>query len=152
VDHSRDVKDCGGTQQRKFTLKPAKIPYTTMWQHWLGNTKPKKAYRLILNTVKSCYKIKKKSLNGIFYWLSNCLPAWYLQTCITQQLLRGLIFSLFDIASARAMPFAILLYIQCILHGLTTVLLCVPFIFVHHEKWWFCGRHVMASICYRNHP
>jgi len=33
----------------------------------------------------------------------------------------GLIFSLFNAASAREVPFAILLYMQCILHGLTTV-------------------------------
>jgi len=45
----------------------------------------------------------------------------------------GLIFSLFDITSAQEVPFAILLYIQCILHGLTKALLCVPFIFVHHK-------------------
>jgi len=59
----------------------------------------------------------------------------------------GLIFSLFNVASARKVPFAILPYMQCILHGLTTALLCVPFIFVQHEKCWFCGRYVMASIC-----
>jgi len=59
----------------------------------------------------------------------------------------GLIFLLFDIASAREVPFAILLYIQCILHGLTMALICVPFIFGHHEKCQFCGRrHVMVSI------
>jgi len=58
----------------------------------------------------------------------------------------GLIFSLFDVASAREVPFATPLYIQCILHGLTTALLCVPFIFVHHEKCRFSGRYVMASI------
>jgi len=33
VVHSRDVKDCGGTPQRKFTLKPAKIPYIMIWQY-----------------------------------------------------------------------------------------------------------------------
>ena len=38
----------------------------------------------------------------------------------------GLIFSLFDIASAREVPFGIPQYVQCILHS---VLLCVPFIF-----------------------
>jgi len=38
--HSRDVKDCGGAPRRKFTLKPARIPYIKIWQHWLGNTKP----------------------------------------------------------------------------------------------------------------
>ena len=37
----------------------------------------------------------------------------------------GLIFSLFDVALAREVPFGI---IQCILHGLISVLLCVPFI------------------------
>ena len=40
----------------------------------------------------------------------------------------GLMFSLFDVASAREVPFGISQYIQCILHRLTGVLLCVPFI------------------------
>jgi len=40
-----------------------------------------------------------------------------------------LIFSLFNIASAQEVPFAILLHLQFILHGLTNVLLCVPLIF-----------------------
>ena len=59
----------------------------------------------------------------------------------------GLIFSLFDIASARQVPFGILQYVQCILHGITSVLLGVllgvPFIFADSEKcrfgdstWW----------------
>jgi len=52
----------------------------------------------------------------------------------------GLIFSLFNVASAQEAPFAIPLYMQCILHGLTTAFLCVPFIFVHHEK---CQLHVI---------
>ena len=42
----------------------------------------------------------------------------------------GLIFSLFDVALAQQVPFGILQNVQCIIHGLTTVLLCVPFIFV----------------------
>ena len=45
-----------------------------------------------------------------------------------------LIVSLFDVASAREVPFGILQYVQCILHGLTSVLLCVPFIFADSEK------------------
>jgi len=53
-----------------------------------------------------------------------------------------LIFSLFDVTSAQEVPFDIPLYIQCILHGLTTA----PPIFVHHEKCRFSGRYVMASI------
>jgi len=60
----------------------------------------------------------------------------------------GLIFLLFNVASAREVAFAIPLYMQCTLHGLTTALLCVPFIFFHHEKYQL---HVMASICYGNH-
>jgi len=62
----------------------------------------------------------------------------------------GLIFSLFDVASAREVPFAIPLYIQCVLYGLSMALLCVPFIFVYHEKFQFSDRHVMASIEYRH--
>jgi len=58
----------------------------------------------------------------------------------------GLIFSLLDVASAREVPFAILLHIEYVLHGLSMALLCVPFIFVHHEKCRFSGRHVIASI------
>jgi len=41
----------------------------------------------------------------------------------------SLIFSLFDVVSAREMPFGILQYVQYILQGLTSILLCVPFIF-----------------------
>ena len=46
----------------------------------------------------------------------------------------GLIFSLFDVTSAQQVPFGIPQYVQCILHGLTSVLLCVPFIFADSEK------------------
>ena len=49
----------------------------------------------------------------------------------------GLIFSLFDVASARQVPFGIPQYVQCILHGLTSVLLCVPIIFADSEKCRF---------------
>jgi len=46
----------------------------------------------------------------------------------------GLIFSLFDVASAREMPFGIPQYVQCILQGLTRILFGVPFIFADSEK------------------
>ena len=49
----------------------------------------------------------------------------------------GLIFSLFDVASARQVSFGIPQYVQCILHGLTSVLLCVPFIFADSKKCRF---------------
>ena len=50
-----------------------------------------------------------------------------------------LIFSLFDVTSAGHVPFGILQYLQCILHGLTSVLLCVPFIFADSERYRFGG-------------
>ena len=50
-----------------------------------------------------------------------------------------LIFSLFDVASAQEVPFSILQYVQRILHGLTSVLVCVPFIFADSEKCRFGG-------------
>jgi len=45
-----------------------------------------------------------------------------------------LIFLLFDVASAQEVPFDIPQYVQCILHGLTSTLLCVLFIFADDEK------------------
>jgi len=42
-----------------------------MWQYWLGKTKPKKAFKLILNAFKKVatdfFFFKKKLFNGIFY-------------------------------------------------------------------------------------
>ena len=46
----------------------------------------------------------------------------------------SLTFSLFDVAWAQEVPFGIPQYVQCVLHGLTSVLLCVPFIFADSEK------------------
>ena len=58
----------------------------------------------------------------------------------------GLIFSLFDIASAGYMPFGIPQYVQCIRHGLNSVLLCVPFIFADSERCQFGGRCVPNAV------
>ena len=44
------------------------------------------------------------------------------RTLITAKVM-GLIFSLFDVTSARHVPFSIPQYVQCIHHGLTSVLL-----------------------------
>ena len=54
----------------------------------------------------------------------------------------GLIFSLLDITSAQEVPFGIPQYVQCILHGLNSILLCAPFIFADSEK---CQFGMMAS-------
>jgi len=64
----------------------------------------------------------------------------------------GLIFLLFNIASAREVPFTMPLYIQCILYGLTRALLCVPFIFAHHGKvlilWQACDSFNSSSVIF----
>ena len=49
----------------------------------------------------------------------------------------NLMFSLFDVGSAEDVPFGILQYVQCILHGLVRVLLCVPFMFADSKKCRF---------------
>ena len=46
----------------------------------------------------------------------------------------GLIFSLLNVTLAQEVPFGEPQYVQCIFHGLTSVLLCVPFIFADNEK------------------
>jgi len=51
----------------------------------------------------------------------------------------SLIFSLFDVASARDVPFGIPQCAHCILHGLTSTLLCVPFIFADIKMCRFGG-------------
>ena len=46
----------------------------------------------------------------------------------------GLMFSLFDVASAREVPFDMPQCVQYIFQGLTGVLLCVPIIFADCES------------------
>ena len=60
----------------------------------------------------------------------------------------GLIFSLFDFASACDVPFGILQYIQCTHHGLTFVLLCVPFLIADSPRYQFTVSRCMASLQY----
>jgi len=45
----------------------------------------------------------------------------------------SLTFPLFNVASAQEVPFGIPHYVQYILRGLTSVLLCVPLIFADSE-------------------
>ena len=54
---------------------------------------------------------------------------------------RGLIFSLFNIVSVQEVPFDIPQYVQCVLHGLTSVLHCVPFIFAESKRCRFGRAH-----------
>ena len=60
----------------------------------------------------------------------------------------GLIFSLSDIASSRDVPFGIPQYVQCMHHGLTFVLLCVPFLFADSPRCRFVVVRCMASLQY----
>ena len=60
----------------------------------------------------------------------------------------GLIFSLFDVASSQDMPFGIPKYVQCTHHGLTFVLLCVPFLFADSPKYQFGVARCMVSLQY----
>jgi len=46
----------------------------------------------------------------------------------------GLIILLFDVASAHEVPFGIPQYVRSILQGLTSVLLCAPFIFADSKR------------------
>jgi len=46
----------------------------------------------------------------------------------------GFIFLVFDVASSLDVPIGTPQCIQCILRGLTSALLCAPFIFAHHKK------------------
>jgi len=65
---------------------------------------------------------------------------YWMQRVQLEQLLRAQ-FSLFNVASTWEVPFGIPQYMQCIRHELTSVLLCVPFIFADNEKRWFGGFH-----------
>ena len=83
------------------------------------------------------------------YSVSICLPAQCLLNSITQQSLTWL-FTIWCCSSLREVSFGTLQYIQCILHGLTSVLLWVPFIFSASEKcqfggctWWL----MMEMVC-----
>jgi len=67
-----------------------------MWQHWLGNTKPKKAFRFVLNAFKKLLK------NYLMEFSTACLPVRLPSDSRNSKVAKatGLIFSLFDIASA----------------------------------------------------
>ena len=53
----------------------------------------------------------------------------------------SMIVLLFDVALTQDVPFGLLQYVQCILYGLTSVLLCVPFIFADSESVYLVVAH-----------
>jgi len=67
VVHSRDE----GGHGANYVVNLPKISHnflTAMGQHWLGKTKPKKAFRSTQNGFKKLlWNLKKKLFNGIFY-------------------------------------------------------------------------------------
>jgi len=70
--HSRDVEDCGDAPRRKSTLKPAKIPYITMWQHWLAQ----KSFQIdpkCFQKVATEFFLKNYSTEFSTDWLLACL-------------------------------------------------------------------------------
>jgi len=100
-----------------------------MGQYWLG----KKAQTSFQMDLKRFQKITNRILNIFIYSdISYWLTAW-LMPSDQHNSATSLIFSLFDIALAREVPFGMPQYIEYILHGLTSVLLCVPFIFVNSD-------------------
>ena len=123
VLHIRDHGDLGFPSQKKTPKNLLHNSILAPWQYWLGKTKPKSAFSTIL---KASNKLFKKIFNGIFYCLLACLPAC-LPACLMPPGKRnpitaktmGLIFSLFDVASSRDVPFGIPQYVQCTHHGLS---------------------------------
>jgi len=140
--YSRDEKGYEANHEKNSP----KISHDEKEQHWLGKTKLSGRLEMLL---------KRFGIfcNGVFYWLTNCLPAclstWYFQICVTQQWLR--LRAWFFHCSTSPQPERCLLPYCCT---------CNPFFmvpsFVSHSsfftaKCWFFGRHVMASIHNRNH-
>jgi len=119
---------------KEFTWSSLKISHSFPRWRWGSIGKVKLSPNKLSDWPKILSTEFKKLFNGIFYWLT----AWCLYIPITWQWLRlwACFFLLFDIASTQEVPFAIPLFVQCILRGVTSALLCVPYIFAHHEKCW----------------
>ena len=79
-------------------------------------------------------------LNQILCRLTHLFTHWCLQPSVTWQwmwLYTGLISSLFNIASSQDVPFCQPQDVQCMHHGLTFVLLCVPVLFADKGRCQF---------------
>ena len=109
-----------------------------MGQYWLGKAKPKQASKMLS---KSFHKNISILFTGIFN----------LQTSETRQRLRlpGLDFPLFNVISAREVPFGMSQYIY-ILHGPISALLYVPFILVDSKIpiWWWNMLANVSHLCF----
>ena len=126
VLYSRDHKGVGVTHKKTSPKKPASTFLTTMRQYWLSPNKlsDRPEMQLLWNFLPI-----------------DCLTDRCPQTNITRKWLRlqGLIFSLFNVALAREVPFGILQYVQYFIHGLISILLYIPFILADSERCRFGG-------------
>jgi len=125
--------------------------------YWFDKTKPNKPSDQPKILSKSCYEIFLKNFQQNFYWLTDWLPDCLMPSVKHNSITANatsLIILLFNVTSAQDMPFGIPQYVQCILHRLTSVLICVPFIFADSEKcqcggcmWWLpCMRNGKSSV------
>ena len=66
----------------------------------------------------------------------------------------GLMFSMFNVTCSREVPYGIPQYVQCILHGLSNVLLCVPYTLADSKRCRFGGNmwfHFVTEIIHIFH-
>jgi len=59
VVRSRDDKEVGVAHQVKSSKNQSQFSLTMMGQYWLGKYKPKQAFTLTQNAIKSCHRILK---------------------------------------------------------------------------------------------
>jgi len=119
-----------------------------MGQYWLAKTKlklwPKYFQKVVMEFLKN--HLTEFSTDWLTK-LTHCLmPSDSHNSTMAKAM--GLTFLLFNITSAQEVPFAIPLYIQCILHGLTRfVSLCLSQKSVNFVvgTWWL--PFVMEIIC-----
>jgi len=68
VLYSRDHQGLGVAHKKISPKNQPYLSHTTMWQYWLGKTKPKKVFRWTRNTFnKLLQNFKNFLFNGIFY-------------------------------------------------------------------------------------
>ena len=119
VLYSRDHKKVGVAHEITSPKNQPQFSQTAMRQYWLAFNKLLRNFKFFI--LRNFLLIPSDNRNSIMAKAT------------------GLIYSLFNVASSQGVPFGILQYVQCIFHGLTSVLLCVPFIFADSERCRFGG-------------
>ena len=116
-------------------IPPKNLPniyFLTTWKHWLSIAKPKNVFRSALSLCTICHEILKISYLTDFLltdWLSDYLTDYLTlsdkHNSTTTKAMR-LISSLFNITSARDVPFHQPLQPQCLHDGSSKAYLCSP--------------------------